>query len=310
LQNLISLISLAKKFCFHKCMKKKLLVPLDGSQTGESALPWAKFFAEKQSFAIELISCFRPLSAVYSYPDFATPPPVAYDLSGFLRTTEKYLRMCVSEHDLPDATTIVKEGDPAELILQHSESDDIEAILLSSHGRGGLGRWLLGSTATKLVRGSRKPVYVFQARKGEPKPPSLDKILVCVDGSKVAEEALEVAARLASAHGSEITLYRAVEFFPYPASAYAVAIESERKVCQEYLDELAQKYKEQKVTTLVDISSAGQGILDRAPEHDLVIVTSHGLSGFERWLLGSVTEKVLHRIEVPLLVIHSSKQQD
>jgi nucleotide-binding universal stress UspA family protein len=290
---------------------KKMLVPLDGSKTGEAALPWAKFFAEKQDRAIELISCFRSLSAVYSYPDFATPPPVAYDLSGFIRTSEKYLQMCVSEQELPETTTtVVKEGDPAESILQASEADDIGSILLASHGRGGLGRWLLGSTVTKVVRGSRKPVYIFKSKDGDPKPPALDKILVCLDGSKVAEEALRVAARLAEAHGSEINLFRAVEFFPYPATAYQMAVESEQKICQEYLDELAQRYPELKVTTTVDVSSAGQGILEQAPDHDLVVVTSHGLSGFERWLLGSVTEKVLHRIEVPLLVVHSTEGQD
>ena len=103
-----------------------MLVPLDGSKTGEAALPWAKFFAEAEGTNIELLSCFRPLSAVYTYPDFATPPPVAYDLSGFIRTSEKYLKLTAQEYELPENTvTTVKEGEPAELIISHSEADDL-----------------------------------------------------------------------------------------------------------------------------------------------------------------------------------------
>ncbi|MCA9776566.1 MAG: universal stress protein [Candidatus Eremiobacteraeota bacterium] len=285
-----------------------MLVPLDGSKTGEAALPWARFFAEKQGLEIELMSCFRPLSAVYTYPDFATPPPVAYDLSGFIRTSEKYLKMSVSEYDLPEQTvTTVKEGEPAESILERSESDDIDSIMLSSHGRGGIGRWLLGSVVTKVVRGSQKPVFVFKASKDEAVSPALGKILVCLDGSKISETALTRARELAKLHGSELTLFRSVEYFPYPASAYQVAVESEKKVCQEYLDELAATIPDLKVRTLVRVTSAVQGILEQAAEHDLVVVASHGLGGFERWLLGSVTEKVLHHVEAPLLIVHSQE---
>ena len=285
-----------------------MLVPLDGSKTGEAALPWARFFAEKQGLEIELMSCFRPLSAVYTYPDFATPPPVAYDLSGFIRTSEKYLKMSVSEYGLPEQTvTTVKEGEPAESILERSESDDIDSIMLSSHGRGGIGRWLLGSVVTKVVRGSKKPVFVFKASKDEAVSPVLGKILVCLDGSKISETALTRALELAKVHGSELTLFRSGEYFPYPASAYQVAVESEKKVCQDYLDELAAEIQDLEVRTLVRVTSAVQGILEQAKEHDLVVVASHGLGGFERWLLGSVTEKVLHHVEAPLLIVHSQE---
>ena len=291
---------------------KKLLVPVDGSKTGETALPWAKLMSEKQNCAIELLSCFRPLSAAYSYPDFATPPPVAYDLSGFIRTSEKYLRMLVKEYELPHTTTLVQEGSPAVSILERSESEDVDAILLSSHGRGGLGRWLLGSTSTKVVRGSKKPVYIFNATEDEPDPPSprFNKILVCLDGSKIAEEAVNAAIAIAESHGSELTLYRAAEYFPYPASAYEVAIDVELEDCEKYLSQVAERYPTAKINTSAELTSAGRGILKRAPDYDLVVMTSHGLSGFERWLLGSVTEKVMHRIKKPLLVVHSSIEED
>lgn len=289
---------------------KKILVPLDGSQTGEEALPWAKMVAEKQGLSIKLIRCFRPLATVYSYPDFATPPPVAYDLSGFIRVSEKYLRSCISDYGLPETTTIVvKEGEPAETILEHSKSEDIECIALSSHGRGGLGRWLLGSTTTKIVRASTKPVYILKAN-SFPSPPSLSKILVCLDGSRSAERALEVAARIAECHGSEITLFRAVDFFPYSAAAYQAFIESKKKDCLKYLVQVASRYPNLKMKRSMEVVSAVQGILENAPEFDLVVLASHGLSGLERWLLGSVTEKVMHKITKPLLVVRALSQSN
>ena len=86
-----------------------------------------------------------------------------------------------------------------------------------------------------------------------------------------------------------------------------LAVESEQKVCQDYLDGLAGTLSDLKVQTVVRITSAVQGILEQAEEHDLVVVASHGLGGFERWLLGSVTEKVLHLVKSPLLIVHTQE---
>ena len=60
----------------------------------------------------------------------------------------------------------------------------------------------------------------------------------------------------------------------------------------------------------MEVVSAVQGILENAPEFDLVVLASHGLSGLERWLLGSVTEKVMHKITKPLLVVRALSQSN
>lgn len=288
---------------------KKLLVPLDGSKFGETALPWAKFLAEKKAASLELLRCYRALSAVYTFPDFATPPPVSYDLSGFIRLSEKYLHSCVKEYQLEGATVSVKEGEPADTILQQSEAEDVEAILLSSHGSGGFGRWLLGSVVTQVVRGSQKPVYILKAQDEEPVQPKLGKILVCLDGSKYAESALQAAAALAPAFDAEITLYRGVEFNTYPVLAYQISLEQQEKLCLEYLEELKLRYPDLKITTKVQVTPVVNGILAECEKHDLAVLSAHGYGGFERWLLGSTTEKVLHRAKSPLLVVRGPAEQ-
>lgn len=284
----------------------KYLVPLDGSEFSESILPWAKFLSEKTGHGLELLRCYRELSAVYSYPDFATPPPVPYDLSGFIRTSEKYLSMVAKEHQLGDVSRIVKEGDPAETIIQQSSSEDVEAVLMNTHGRGGLGRWLLGSVATKVLRGSKKPVYILP---GKPEP-KIEKILIGLDGSKTAEYALPRTLELARIFGAEVTLFRALEYTPYPVSAFETALENQKKVCQSYLEQLKDTLDLPNISTEVLTINAADGILHMAKKHDLVVLSSHGHGGFERWLLGSVTEKVVQRCKTPMLIVYDRQDSD
>jgi nucleotide-binding universal stress UspA family protein len=281
---------------------KKYLVPLDGSETGEAALPWAKFLAKDEEVRIELLRCYHPLASVYSYPDFATPPPVPYDLSGFVRHAEKYLKVVAKEHDLGEVKTTVREGDAAQIILEQSETDDVDAILMSSHGRGGIGRWLLGSVATKIVRASRKPVFIVRPRKDGKQEPTLKKILVCLDGSELAEKALKPALALGKRHDAEVVFFRGVEFTPYPVANIQEALMQEVKESEAYVEELAARYPDCNITTRVKTTQIVSGILEAAKDCDLVVLTSHGHGGFERWLLGSVAEKVLHRTKTPMLV--------
>jgi nucleotide-binding universal stress UspA family protein len=284
----------------------KYLVPLDGSEAGEAAIPWAKYLSEKTGNGIELLRCFRSLAAVYSYPDFATPPPVPYDLSGFARVSEKYLNMCVRDYQLEKADVVVKEGEPAETIVQQSLADEVEAILMTSHGGGGFGRWLLGSVVTKVVRASRKPVYVFRSDAEKNKSPSLKKILVCLDGSKLSERALIPASKLAKLFQSEIVLYQAVEYTPYPVAAFEMALENQRETSVKYLQDVKSRYPDLDLSIEVQTISSADGIVGMSKDCDLVVLSSHGHGGFERWLLGSTTEKVLHRSSAPILVVYDT----
>lgn len=287
---------------------KKLLVPLDGSETGEVALPWAKCLAAAGGQTLELLRTYSSLATVYTYPDFATPPPVAYDLSGFLRHCQKYLELTTQQFGL-EATTRVVEGEAAERIVELSQAEEIDAIVLSSHGRGGLGRWLLGSVATQVVRGCSKPVFVVKAGPEERPEPRIQKIVVALDGSKLSEEGLNKAVELASAHKASLTLYQAVEQFSHPVVAYQVPIEHQEKTARDYLQELKIRHPEVEISTVVEVAQPAQGVLGQSRSHDLVVMTSHGWSGFERWLLGSVCEKVLHRCQTPLLVVHGNDEE-
>jgi nucleotide-binding universal stress UspA family protein len=284
-------------------MKKRYLVPLDGSELAEHALPWAELLAGKYDSQVELLQCYEPIASVYLLPDFA-PAPVYDDQSGVSEKLEKYLKTRAEALPAGMAVTKTCEGDAASAILDRAESGDIEAVVMASHGRGGLGRWLLGSIATKVVRGSRHPVLVVNAQAKVPPTPRIDRILVPLDGSETAEVALSWGASLAKDFGAELKLYRGIAHTPigHPTLDKAVALEVAN--AREYLDKIKSRYSDTKITTVAEVAGPKLGILEHANDCDLIVMSSHGLSGVKRWLLGSVAESVLQSADKPLMIVY------
>ena len=200
------------------------------------------------------------------------------------------------------------EGDPGMVILDRTESGDIEAVVMASHGRGGLGRWLLGSVATKVVRGSKVPVLVVNATTDVPAHPTVKKILVPLDGSDVSEAALPQAVKLAQAFQAEIVLYQGVPHTPigHPQLDAAVALEVEN--AREYLERVKARYPDQNISVDVKIAGPTLGIVEEAEKCDLIVMSSHGRSGVKRWLLGSIAESVLQAAHKPLMIVYQREE--
>lgn len=290
-------------------MKKRYLVPLDGSELAEHALPWARLFAEKYDGEVELLCCYEPIASVYLLPDFA-PPPVYDDQSGVSEQIEKYLKTQVQAMPPGMGVSTTCEGDAATAILDRSETEQVEAVIMASHGRGGLGRWLLGSVATKVVRGSRLPVLVVNAQAKVPPHPKLRRILVPLDGSETAEAALRWAVPLARDFGAELKLFRGIAHTPIGHPTLDKAVGLEISNAKEYLQEFADKHPDIKCKTVAEVSGPNLGIVEHADDCDLIIMSSHGLSGVKRWLLGSVAESVLQAADKPLMIVYDRHEDD
>lgn len=286
-------------------MSKKFLVPLDGSKLAEQALPWAELLAEATGSKLELLSCYEPPASVYMLPDFAAPPPVYFDQASQHKEMEQYLHK--TRASLPQGLATIKqcEGDAGMAILDRASSGEIEAIVMASHGRGGLGRWLLGSVATKIVRGSKIPVLVVNASTKVPPHPKVERILVPLDGSQLAEIGLEHALEIARAVGAEIRLYQGVPHTPIGNPTLDAAVDFEVVNAQEYLDKVKSRYPEARLSTKVKVAGPTLGIVEESEDCDLVVMSSHGRSGFRRWLLGSIAENVLQAIHKPLLIVYN-----
>lgn len=285
-------------------MKKRYLVPLDGSGLGEQALPWAELLANTFDCEIELLRCYEPLASVYMLPEFAMPAPVYNDQSAVQEQLESYLQSQVNTLKPGIAHMTVCEGDPALAILDRSATGEIETVVMSSHGRGGLGKWLLGSVATKVLRGSKIPLLVINANTDVPRHPKVQKILVPLDGSELAEKALPEAVVLAKAFGASILLYRSVTLTPigHPVLDAAVALELENT--KDYLEAVRGRYPDVEIQTKAKVTGPKLGLENEADKCDLVVMSSHGRSGWKRWMIGSVTENLVQATHKPLLIIY------
>jgi nucleotide-binding universal stress UspA family protein len=149
----------------------------------------------------------------------------------------------------------------------------------------------------------------------------LEKILVCLDGSKAAEQILPYIADDAQKFGSELVLFRVVHM---PGLTFPISIPGEpgtpmqtggemksavkaQKEAEEYLQDVAAKLQAErlKVGTEVAYGIPGEVIIERAREDGvtLIAISTHGHGGFRRFVLGSTAEFVLHRSSVPVLMV-------
>jgi nucleotide-binding universal stress UspA family protein len=141
---------------------KKIVVPLDGSRFAEGALPYAQMLAEHSGGQIELVRiAVHPSSYVY----VSDPATLATLYDSDRAHCEEYLQKVAARLQEASATPVsvaVLEGPVADAILDHAEATNADLIVMSTHGRSGMERWLLGSVAEKVVRSARVPVMLIR----------------------------------------------------------------------------------------------------------------------------------------------------
>jgi nucleotide-binding universal stress UspA family protein len=226
-------------------------------------------------------------------------------------------------------TTIeVMEGDPAQAILEGARLHQTSLIVMCSHGERRLTCWLFGSVSLKVSRHSPIPVLVFRpASEGNvfSSKTGTVRILVPLDGSARAEQALEPAAQLAHALSpSGNGALHLICVIPYGCEDQEMLV----KLAREYLTEIEEKlftgdaWKSLAVTTsillgsdvaesLVELAESGKGMeeIEGVVGCDLIAMTTHGRSGMMRWIMGSVTERTLDTSRLPLLVVRVQEKK-
>lgn len=273
------------------------LVPLDGSTLSEAALPWAALLAGNEG-TLRLLRCLPAHSGGTLFAGREETTLANAGPDNLPAAVDDYLTQIASQLGRPSSERRCRQGKAAEEILAESASEEVEAVVMSSHGEGGLGKWLVGSVTSKVMHGCTKPVLVVRADQAN-QTPQLKKIVLCLDGSTLAEKGREWAARLARRHQASLKLVQVVNPQQHSVTELPGAIEQSAR----YLKGQAEQLPGLSVETTVRTSGVLDGILKESSGYDLTVVTSHGQGGFQRWLLGSLTEKLIHQSSTALLVI-------
>lgn len=280
-------------------MFEHILVPLDGSQLAEQALPLAASIAEAIPAKLTLLRVV---------PQFAilAADPMLYEEMNRLGEEESlsYLRSKAEDLNLKAPIDIVCEiGSAADAIIQFAEDHEVDLITMSSHGRSGLNRWVYGSVAERVLRQAPCATSIINARTVREQQLQSRKILVPLDGSPLAERALEPAQWLAEAMGADLHLLRVTSSAHQmleTASMREVFDEIESKEMQEAKAYLKSKCSDRvdsqlKIEIEVTEGAVAEAILDYAANQqiEMIVMSSHGRTGLQRWVYGSVAEKVL-----------------
>lgn len=295
-------------------MYRSILVPLDGSAFSEHALPIALLLAQRSGATLRLIHVqtrsladkdFTALSADHelSYLDQNKERLAANGGDGLAITTEVLDRSVLQ---------LVQES-LGKFLATHIAATAPDLVVMTTHGRGGLARAWLGSVADALIRQSNVPILLLRPHEGPPSfapSPHLQQMLIPLDGSRLAEQILEPAFALGATLKTDFTLLRIVEpLFPiYNYLARTKELdEAEILAARRYLDEVGQRLTgagRQVHTRVVLAAALAQAILDDAQHHptDLIALATHGFSGLQRLMVGSVADKVLRGCEVPVLI--------
>lgn len=301
---------------------KSVLVPIDGSDLSERAVPFAASIAGDGGTVVllevlpEAEPLRKPLGAITMSADEVQT--MLSDLA-----TQDLDRAESRWADLTGNVTIVKEtqaGDAASVILDRAEADGVDLICMSSSGRGALGRVALGSVADKVVRTTTVPTLIVRhidLPAGQEAAP-LNRVIVPLDGSDRAMLALPVASALAKRFGASIELISAVDLpqVVSPAMAYGGAFAADyytemeqesTKAADAHLDEAVVALADSgaSVSKHVMLGSAVGAVIDFAQHGDVVVMTTRGQGGLRRWLLGSVAEKLIRDCPAPVLIVPS-----
>ena len=208
-------------------------------------------------------------------------------------------------------------GDPAEVIVEHARAIDADMIAMATHRGSAIARGVLGSVTDRVLRSSHIPVMAvhpesltaFSGASGQP-----EVVVVALDGSERSESAVDLALDIASACTSEVVFVRIVQYPYYGVTAmdaayYAAAHSTSYQQCEaeEYLEPFVRNAKQRGLNArhLVSVGAPAPRLVEevKALSRPLIVMSTRGASGIKRWVLGSVTDKVVRSSGLPVLVV-------
>ncbi|HKT40607.1 MAG TPA: universal stress protein [Ktedonobacterales bacterium] len=311
-------------------MYTRILVPLDGSARAERAVPVAARIARASGGSVTLVQVVRvPASyGPYLYGGDVLNPRI---LDEEQAAVEEYLKRIAASPELQGVQTQIKAtvGISAPAILDLATFYKADLIVMTSHGRTGFKRWLMGSIAQQVARHAPVPVIIVRqdssAQLTSAEPDHLTRLLVPLDGSPHAEMALlpavDLVTALAGKGAGALHLLRVVD--PREIAILGIAEPVAVQDAKAYLRQVADHVQAERpdalsypITYSVAVDDDAASAIIRVAQDgedaegagafggcDGIALATHGRSGFTRWAIGSVAERVLQGTRRPLLLV-------
>lgn len=286
-------------------MWPKILVPLDGSELAELALPYAQELAG--AFNSELILLYVNETAEEEY----------------LHMHRLYLKELADqmEKQVKKISTQVISGKPTEEIVEYTEKNDIGLIVMASHGHAGIIPWAKGGIASKVIEATGVPLLLIKATKARRKTKGerlISRILLCLDGSQAGEAAITLVKELKSRLGAEVILLEVVpegrhvrtvgglDYILYPEQE----IETSKAEAKEYLEKVYKRLQGGKgeLKVQIRVGDVNKEIFNFAKRTraSLIAISSHGHSGMTKWVFGSTAQEIIEDSPIPVLVVKAA----
>lgn len=289
-----------------------ILVPLDGSARAEQALPVATHVAQAMHATL-LLARVIPLtsSAELLAAEGALAVPTVYqelsdedehEATAYLEQQAEPLRKRVVD---VLARTCVRSGDVAGCLLDIEREEQVGLVVMTTHGRTGVARTVLGSIGDRLVRKGLAPVLLLRssATAVDQTEPSLARAVVPLDGSARSERAMAISLQLAGKVIRQVHVVRAVELADDADQIAEV---------HRYLDGIRTYWEPLfaergcNFIARLRIGEPAQEIAHQARvDNAMIVLGTHGRSGAARWAFGSVADRLLQTTTMPLLLVRT-----
>ncbi|MBW3632964.1 MAG: universal stress protein [Chloroflexi bacterium] len=271
-----------------------VLVPLDGSARGETALSWAQTLPSERIRLLQI--CSR------ENPDADAAARYLEDVAARLR-----LPGCEIE-------TRVAFGDPAEGIV--ADAADADLIVMCTQGTGGGGRLLFGSVADRVARHAPAPTLLLRGGSHPVTTESVRRLVVPLDGSPAAERALALATHLAGMLDVSVHLVTVDDSTTSGTESdteirscgvFQTEFGTPSEAAGAYLEQLADSLRAGGIVTSSEVRSgpAALEVMATLGQGDLLILTTHGQGAARRWQIGNVAEKLLRQAATPVALVRA-----
>ena len=294
-------------------MYRKILVPQDGSPLSAGILPYVRWLAHGLKVPVELLHV--------NDPDRLAPYSPPMQRGDYLE------KVAASFSGIANVKCTIEPGNPAEVIINMVTAEPETLVAMATHGYSGAARWLLGSVAEKVLRALTSDVLLVRPRgANESGEVELKTVLVPLDCSQAGEMVLPTVSELAKLLDLEVLLVHVTRHvYTGPPDAFLQVFgaipnlkelwEQDKAKANKYLTEKVDQLRAQSLANSSSkvieggVDGAAAEIIDFAQNiaGSLIVMASHGQSGIGRWLIGSVTERVVCQSRSPVLVARLTK---